>query len=286
MDCPICYSPTHQIFQKYGYWICECKNCHHRCVEMTLSPEHTNRIYQDDYFKGGEAGYPDYLAEEDILTKHGRRYGTFLQKYTTPGTTLDVGSAAGFLLKGFQDAGWQGVGLEPNPSMVSYGRDNLGLEMEIGGLENFSSDRRFDLVSMIQVIAHFSDIRQALQKAAQVTRDNGFWLIESWNKGSWVARVLGQQWHEYSPPSVLHWFSPSDLSLLVAQYGFSEVARGRPAKYLNGAHVKSILGYKLQSSPLNWLQGGLKLIPDQMVVPYPNFDLFWMLFQKTTHSES
>jgi len=80
---------------------------------------------------------------------------------------------------------------------------------------------------------------------------------------------------------VLRWFSPSDLSLLVAQYGFSEVARGRPAKYLNGAHVKSILGYKLRESSLGWLKGGLKLIPDQMVVPYPNLDLFWMLFQKT-----
>jgi SAM-dependent methyltransferase len=281
MDCIICYNPTQQIFQKYGYWINECIKCHHRTVETTLSSEHTKRIYKDDYFKGGGAGYPNYLAEEEILTEHGRRYGAFLKQYTAPGTVLDVGAAAGFLLKGFQNSGWQGMGLEPNSSMVSYGHDNLGLEMEIGGLENFSSDRRFDLVSMIQVIAHFSDIRQALQKAAQVTRDNGFWLIESWNKDSWIARVLGEQWHEYSPPSVLHWFSPSDLNLLVAQYGFSEVARGRPAKYLNGAHVKSILGYKLQDSPLHWLRGGLKLIPDQMAVPYPNLDLFWMLFQKT-----
>jgi len=33
------------------------------------------------------------------------------------------------------------------------------------------------------------------------------------------------------------------------------------------------------------LQGGLKIIPDQMVIPYPAFDLFWMLFQKNTHSD-
>lgn len=281
MDCPICENPTRQIFRKYEYWICECIYCLHRCVEIAQPAEHTNRVYQDNYFKGGGAGYSDYLSEEQLLTEHGRRYGAFLKQYTAPGTVLDVGAAAGFLLKGYQDSGWQGMGLEPNSSMASYGRDNLRLEMEIGGLENFSSDRRFDLVSMIQVIAHFSDIRQALQKAAQVTKDNGFWLIESWNKDSWIARVLGEQWHEYSPPSVLHWFSPSDLSLLVAQYGFSEVARGRPAKYLNGAHVKSLLGYKLRDSSLRWLQGGLKLIPDHMILPYPNLDLFWMLFQKT-----
>ena len=36
-----------------------------------------------------------------------------------------------FFSKDFQDSGWQGIGLEPNSSMVSYGCDNLGLEMEV-----------------------------------------------------------------------------------------------------------------------------------------------------------
>ena len=225
------------------------------------------------------------MFKPNLYRQHGKRYGILLKQYTTPGTVLDVGAAAGFLLKGFQDSGWQGVGLEPNSSMASHGRTNLGLQMETGSLEHFSSSQQFDLVSMIQVIAHFSDIRQALQKAADVTKNDGFWLIESWNKGSWVARILGKHWHEYSPPSVLRWFSPSDLSRLVTQYGFSEVARGRPVKRLNGAHVKSLLGYKLQNSPLGWLQGGLKIIPDQVVIPYPTFDLFWTLFQKSTNSD-
>ena len=286
MDCPVCYNPTRQVFQKYGYWINECINCFHRSVEMTPTPDHTDKIYQDEYFMGGAAGYSDYLGEEKLLLEHGRRYGTLLKQYTTPGTILDVGAAAGFLLKGFQESGWQGVGLEPNSSMVSHGRTHLGLQMETGDLENFSSSQRFKLVSMIQVIAHFSDIRKALQKAADITQKDGFWLIESWNRESWVARILGEHWHEYSPPSVLNWFSPSGLKQLVAQYGFSEVARGRPAKRLNGAHVKSLLGYKLQNSPLGWLRGGLKFIPDKMVIPYPTFDLFWMLFQKNVGSDS
>jgi SAM-dependent methyltransferase len=285
MDCPICYNPTRHVFQKYWYWICECVNCHHRTVEMTPSSEHTNQIYQDEYFKGAPAGYPDYLGEERILLEHGRRYGNLLKQYTEPGIILDVGAAAGFLLKGFQESGWQGIGLEPNSSMASYGRANLGLQMETGSLENFSSSRRFDLVSMIQVIAHFSDIRQALQNAAEVTRNGGFWLIETWDRASWIARVLGEHWHEYSPPSVLHWFSPSGLNRLVAQYGFSEVARGHPEKRINGAHAKYLLEEKLQSLPRGLLQGALKIIPDQLAIPYPTFDLFWMLFQKNAHSD-
>jgi SAM-dependent methyltransferase len=285
MNCPICQNSLDRIFQKDGYWILECKSCHHRCAEIIPSNDHLNQVYQDDYFKGGAAGYPDYLSEAKILSDHGKRYGLMLKKYTTPGTLLDVGTAAGFILKGFQESDWQGIGLEPNSSMAEYGRTHLGLQIESRSLEQFTSNQRFDLVSMIQVIAHFFDIRQALQKAADATKPGGFWLIETWDRESWVARSLGRYWHEYSPPSVLHWFSPGGLNFLVAQFDFSEVARGRPAKRISGAHAKSLLGYKLQNFPLSWLRGGLKIIPDHLVIPYPTFDLFWILFQKSTNSD-
>jgi hypothetical protein len=41
------------------------------------------------------------------------------------------------------------------------------------------------------------------------------WIIETWNRDDWVARLLGRHWHEYSPPSVLHWFNPDGLRRLV-----------------------------------------------------------------------
>lgn len=235
---------------------------------------------------GGADGYPNYLDEAEILSTHGKQYGLLLKRFTTPGTLLDVGAAAGFILKGFQESGWRGIGLEPNLSMTEYGRSHLGLQIENGNLEKFSSNQRFDLVSMIQVVPHFFDIRKAMQHAADATKPGGYWLIETWNKDSWFARCLGSSWHEYSPPSVLHWFSPAELNLLAGQFGFTEVARGYPKKRISGAHAKSILGYTLQNSHLGWLQGVAKIIPDQLVIPYPSFDLFWMLFQKRTYSDS
>jgi len=76
------------------------------------------RIYDDDYFQGGKAGYPDYLAEADLLRCHGRWYGRLLAKYMQPGRVLDIGAAAGFILQGFQDCGWKGNGVEPNQRMA------------------------------------------------------------------------------------------------------------------------------------------------------------------------
>ena len=280
ITCPLCHSQTDRIFDKYEYWVRECKICQHRFAEIPPSAEHVDHVYQDAYFKGDVGGYPDYLGQADTLLECGRQYGALLKKYTTPGQILDVGSAAGFILKGFQESGWSGVGLEPNLSMSAYGRTHLRLQVETGCLEQFSTNRQFDVVSMIQVIAHFFDIRQALEKAEALTRPGGIWLIETWDRNSWVARVLGKHWHEYNPPSALHWFSLSSLRGFISSFGFSEIARGRPAKRINGLYAKSLLRRAFNRPTFGWLRMGLDIIPSELVIPYPAFDLFWILFQK------
>ena len=282
MHCPVCGCVSEEVLRKDGYPILKCRHCGHRFCGHVPPPDHVSTVYSDDYFMGGGAGYSDYLAEADLLVEHGENYGKLLSRYTQPGKVLDVGSAAGFVLKGLQKQGWQGSGLEPNPAMAHYATDQLGITTEIGTLTNYTTSERFRLVTFIQVVAHVYDVRQAFEKAASLTENGGFWLFETWNWQSWMARSLGSNWHEYSPPSVLHWFTPFSLKALAAQFGFHEIARGRPRKFLNGNHAKSLLSYKLGSSRFGQLtRQGLQLIPDHVAIPYPSFDLFWALYQQS-----
>ncbi len=281
MRCWICGGVAARLFEKHGHWICECSGCRHRFCALRPDTNHAAQVYDDSYFQGGGAGYPDYFGEADLLVKHGERYGQLLARYTRPGRVLDVGAAAGFILKGLHNTGWSGKGVEPNARMAQHACSALGLDVQAGALEQLEAGEQFDLVSMVQVVAHFYDIQQAFKAAAAATKPGGYWLIETWNQASFVARMLGPGWHEYSPPSVLHWFSPATLRQFVGQFGFSEVARGKPSKWLNGAHVKSLLGYKLNGSALQHPTAAmLRLMPDDMPIPYPTFDLFWALYRK------
>lgn len=283
VTCPICQGSSHRLFNKYTYWIRTCKACSHQFVERHIAVSHVDQVYSDHYFQGGGAGYPDYLAEATLLRQHGQRYARLLSRYVQPGTMLDVGAAAGFILQGFVDSGWQGKGIEPNPRMAEYARTHLNLQVDAGTLEQLSSNDSYDLISMIQVVAHFFDLEQAFQTANLHTNPGGYWLIETWNRESWMARLLGKNWHEYSPPSVLQWFSPRGIRQIAAQYGFHEVAYGRPAKWINGAHAKSLLRYKLKGAPFeSVLSKCLKLIPNNFSIPYPAEDLFWILLQKSS----
>lgn len=174
-----------------------------------------------------------------------------------------------------------GEGLEPNPRLAEFGQQQLGLRMTVNTLENYHTQDRFDLLMMVQVIQHFHNLKLALHTASQIIKPGGYWLVETWDRSSLFARMRGRNWHAYTPPSCSHWFSPAGLEQLVAQYGFQEVARGSPSKWMDGQYRKSVLRYQLMDKA--WgkpLAQGLNWIPDQVKTPYVSGDIFWGLYQK------
>jgi len=243
---------------------------------------HVDKIYSDEYFFGGGAGYPNYIYEKEILVRHGHFYGKLLSKYISkPHKVLDVGAAAGFILKGLTDYGWKGTGIEVNENMAAYGRETLGLNVQPGTLEGLRSDISFNLICFIQVIAHLLDPVYASKIASNLLVKGGYLLVETWHYESLAARIFGKHWHEYSPPSVLHWFSQKSLDFLMEKYNLELIARGRPKKYISVKHAKSLLLFKLKNSfILRPLDLFFQLIPDGLTIRYPTGDLFWALYSR------
>jgi SAM-dependent methyltransferase len=275
MNCPLCKSESKFAFEARGFRVLDCVKCAHRFAEIAAGEAHVAAVYDDSYFNGGGAGYSDYLAEGEMLRRRGQMYAGKIEKFSAKkGRMLDVGAAAGFILQGFVDKGWRGVGIEPNARIAETGRERFGLDLRPGSLESFLTDEKFDLVSMIQVVAHFYAPAEAFRKAFDLLDTDGFLLVETWNRESLSARIFGNNWHEYSPPSVLQWFSERGLSAFLESLGFEKIARGRPPKKISGAHAKSLLKYRLGDNFL------LKLIPDKIQFPYPSEDLFWAIYRK------
>ena len=272
---------SERLFEVEGYWVRECQQCQHRFAEIDVAQSHTDQVFGDDYFEGGKDGYPDYVGEKDLILNHGRKYGKIANRFMAPGRVLDIGSAAGFILQGMVDQGWQGVGVEPNAQMARYAREVMKLDVHTSSVEALDLAGQFDLVSMIQVIACFHDLHASLQKLADLTKPGGHWLIETYNKDSLTAKFSGKGWHEYCPPSVIHWFSPETLQFMAGQYGFEFVAKGRLTKYIRFQHAKTLLAYKMETLPGGKLiNRAVNLIPDRWTFPYPSEDLFWMVLQK------
>lgn len=276
-----CNNDRTLVFEKNGYLIWDCKKCNYRFAQIDDKMSHVSKVYSDDYFFNGKDGYPNYLDEKDILYKHGLYYVHLLNKYSFKGRILDVGSAAGFILKAFDDQGWECVGLEPNNTMAGYGRNVLNLDIQTGSLESYKPEQKFDLVSLIQVIGHFYDIDKALENIRELLHLHGLVLVESWNMNSLIARLFGRYWHEYSPPSVINWFSDQSLIKFFDDFGFEMVDSGHPVKQINLKHALSLIE---KNSPANSVKrkliDSLKNSLGKFVIHYPPADLKWYVFRR------
>ena len=128
MACTVCESTNTKVsFLKNEFRILYCNQCNHLFTDIQFSRERVNVIYSDDYFFGGRTGYDDYTSQEDMLIRRGEYYAGKINKFMAPGKVLDIGSAAGFILKGFENRGWHGTGVEPNASMSEYARTVIGV---------------------------------------------------------------------------------------------------------------------------------------------------------------
>lgn len=267
---------------KNGYEIRQCKKCGHRFIQLETMENRLQEVFSDAYFFDPKEGcYPDYFLGKDIMLRSGAEYAKIVSKYIKPGKLLDVGCAAGFILKGFENAGWSGKGLEPNDTMASYGRKELNLDIITGGFEEFVTTEKFDLVNWIQVMCTFHDVDKAIINLHSMLNENGLALVESWDMNSLAAKMMGKYWHEYCPPSVLNWYSDRTLTELFQYHNFELVAKGRPVKriMINLALARFDEGspkFPLKKSMLKFFDKTL----GKYSMRYPPVDVKWYIFRK------
>ena len=281
MQCQICGGAGTLAFLKNNYRIVQCTNCSHYYTDVKVASEIVNEIYSDSYFYDGGSGYSDYTLEEEMLISRGEYYARKILKFIKPGNVLDVGAAAGFILKGFENIGWHGIGIEPNERMVEYGVKKFGIDLRRGTLETINLDSKVDLVVMIQVIAHLFDLNQSIKNAYDYLNPGGYILIETWNRNSFAARLFGSNWHEYSPPGTLNYFNKKTLDILMNKYDLHKISSGRPKKSIISNHAKSLIKHKIEDIRLlRKISGIVGIIPDNVLLPYLGDDLFWALYRK------
>jgi SAM-dependent methyltransferase len=285
MRCSLCHGTTVRWNQAAGHWIVECQACGHRQAELvgsTPAAGHAADVYGDAYFTQGGAGYLDYHAEAAILRRRGERYGRLLARHAAPGRLLDVGAAAGYLLDGYARAGWHGTGIEPNDAMAAAARTR-GVDVRTGIADESTlaregmTEESLDAVAMVQVIAHVLDPLETLRALTKRLRAGGLLLVETWDRGSLTARALGMRWHEWSPPSVVHWFRRRELDALADGVGLDSVDHGRMAKWIAAGHAASVLA---ASNPHGIAARAARIVPRRITLPYPAEDLFWAVYRK------
>ncbi len=244
LRCPACDGSRSSSFSAglFRYDVCG------SCESAWLSPApDTVSLYGPEYFDGaGFDGYSDYAIDADIHRVNAvNRLKTVHDLPDRQHTLLDVGCAFGYGLDAARDAGWLVVGVE----LSEYARamaQNSGHEV-VSEISEIPATRTFDLVVFSQVLEHMPDPIAALQLAHERMAENGTILVETWDRDSRVARLMGGRWQQISPPSVLHLFTERGLYALLDRTGFGAVVVEPWSKRVSFATVLGIVRGKAPS---------------------------------------
>lgn len=117
---------------------------------------------------------------------------------------LDVGCHTGAFLAGLPDT-WHKHGIESAHEPVRIARDRNGVKVIGERLDSTGPEwaRRFDAVTMFDVVEHLSDPQKGIEQAARFLKPGGVLLLSSGDLDAWTWRWLGcDHWYLQTPQHI------------------------------------------------------------------------------------
>jgi SAM-dependent methyltransferase len=223
--CLVCGGEGVLWTQGRGREMLRCAACGFAWVAQGLARTSTGEsIYESD--QPIFATEHDYYLDETAVDAARAKRDWVARFVPQGGRLLDVGANYGHFLQQVQDR-FDAVGIEPSAAVVAWGREHLGVALEQGSIEadNPAYIRRFDAITLFDVIEHLPDPRAALERCRRYLKEDGHLLLTTPDTGSIAARLLGTHWYYIDIVEHISLFSAANLTRLLGECGFHVVER-------------------------------------------------------------
>ncbi|MCM8767772.1 MAG: class I SAM-dependent methyltransferase [Candidatus Omnitrophica bacterium] len=170
VKCNFCDGKT-LLKVKIKFWkIYQCKNC--KISFLYPIPEKIEQIYNQKYF---ERWYlPTYQQRKKYLEKIFLRIEPYISQ---KGKVLDIGCGIGILLELMREKGFEVIGQDISQFSIESCKKK-GFKV-YSSINNINSENQFDIITMIDVIAHLKEPSNYLQKCKKLLKPNGFLIIKT-----------------------------------------------------------------------------------------------------------
>lgn len=243
-SCYLCCSNNYRLITKKSkYSIVKCDNCDFIFTTPIPSKEELNTFYNT-------FDYKDNSSAEKTIRSDAKRSFRKIDLYTNrKGELLDVGCGRGYFLDEARMLGWNTYGVDTSRIVTEFAEKRLHLNVFNSDIFSFQSDKLFDLITLNQVIEHFSNPESLINQCSKYLRNGGLMYIATPNPESISARVLKDNFDHFIPPEHLSYFSQHTLRRLLEKQGFKVLCVGSwsyPADL--GGIIKTLLGRKIREA--------------------------------------
>lgn len=166
--CPYCRTASYFGFPFNNRSYYHCSSCDLIFLRHKEDIKTSIAFYRDLY-------YDNYAADQisGHRTNIYRHILDLLEDYKNPGSLLDLGCGCGFFLKEAEERGWQVSGVDPSEKSIAYARSLIADTIICGTLDDIPTDRRFDTITLINVLDHMVDACRQLQKVKDFLAPDG-----------------------------------------------------------------------------------------------------------------
>jgi SAM-dependent methyltransferase len=233
------YGATDERFSYYLCGDCEALSIH------PLPQGPLSDIYPPTYYSFASGGADEdpglVLRVKEWLDLRNYRKALGLLDTESP-SVLDVGGGTGEVSSIFVRHGASGTVVDPDATSIEVAQKR-GLEGFVGRIEDFETDRRFDLVLMLNLIEHVDDPIGVLRRAGELVSPGGLVWLQTPNFRALDGRIYRHRnWAGYHCPR--HWaiFSEAGLRRALARTGLEPADFQRTQG--GGFWAQSLLGLR------------------------------------------
>jgi 2-polyprenyl-3-methyl-5-hydroxy-6-metoxy-1,4-benzoquinol methylase len=217
------------LFVKSGYRLVRCSQCGLVFVENRPSEPQLSKLYDNESYHSDLTN--DSSPASLWHKRTAARQFQFVRKYKQRGRVLDIGCSVGFFLRMAKENGWEAYGVERNARSVQHAKDNYGLNVTNGWLENVDfPEKFFDVVTLWDVIEHLRTPLSTIRHIAGLLKDDGILIFETPNidglfpQLSYPVGKFLNYWPHPTPPGHLFQFSKKTIRSLLRESGFTPLA--------------------------------------------------------------
>lgn len=266
---------------EHYYQIQKCANCGLEQTAPLPSQADLNELYEQFYNFSGERNtrytrirawfinsfiYKIWLAIDGDISFH---------RMSGSGSLLDVGCNEGRGLEFYQSHGFSSEGLELNGKAAEVARSK-GFIVYGSTLESFSTEKKYDVVVLSNVLEHSLNPRDMLQHIHRILNANGQVWISCPNSRSWLRSAFGCYWINWHVPFHIVHFSPDTLQelLKVSQFEVIKMRQETPALWV--AHSIIARLFAKPGQPTKQLRSAVLVAALILLIRGLFFPLLWL----------
>ena len=193
-----------------------------RCGFLFIPPYYRRHITYEQY-KGPEVTEAVRRGNNWIKVQRHKLRFRFISKFVKSGRLFDLGAGWGHFMLAGRELGYDVYGIEIAEQPWKYCVGDLGLPVDHLDFFRLDPSRRFDIVTMWDVLEHIDRADSFIEKCAQHTVPGGYLFLQVPQIDSFVAKREKDRWKMMGLDHV-NYFSRATITRLLERYGYEVVA--------------------------------------------------------------